>query len=135
MDLFLAIDFVDLGWVIIAIFIRANLLLENRVELYKNEKLKWVNVLLIFVFMFGFGGQFYWSIKLCDSLFYYGKQSLTHFLIKFQTTLIPLNVFYYSNIFLFIFFSPFEGTCQNYNLRLTHEAQKMFVSGKNNQLD
>ena len=39
MDQFLAIDFVDLGWVIIAIFIRLNLLWENGVELYKNEKL------------------------------------------------------------------------------------------------
>ena len=37
MDQFLAIKFVDLGWVIIAIFIRVNL--ENGVELYKNEKL------------------------------------------------------------------------------------------------
>ena len=39
MDQFLAIDFVDLGWVIIAIFIRLNLLWENGVELYKNDKL------------------------------------------------------------------------------------------------
>ena len=85
-----------------------------------------MKVLLIFVFIFGLEGQFYWLMKLCDPLFYWCKQSLTHFFIKFQTALKVLIVL----IFLYMFFFLLKGPAKIRISRLTHEAQKMIVPGK-----